>query len=101
MRAALIQTTTGLDPDDNARSLVAALDQARAAGAGIAFTPEMSGLLDRDRARAASAIVGEAEDRVLCEVRAAAARLGLWVAARLARAARAGGRRPAGQTAVS
>ncbi len=79
MRAALIQTTTGIDPAENAGGLVAALDRARAGGARIAFTPEMSGLLDRDRARAARHIVGEAEDHVLSQVRAAAARLGLWV----------------------
>jgi len=79
LRAALLQTCTGIDPAANARALVAALEGARARGAEIAFTPEMSGLLDRDRARAAAYIAVEADDAVLAAVRAAAARLGLWV----------------------
>jgi predicted amidohydrolase len=43
------------------------------------FTPEMSGLLDRDRVRAGPRLRSEAEDPVLEAVRAAAARLGIWV----------------------
>jgi predicted amidohydrolase len=40
----------------------------------------MSGLLDRDRGRAAGKIVAEADNAVLAEVREAAAGAGLWVA---------------------
>lgn len=79
MRIAVVQTCTGIDPADNARALTVALEQARAGGAAIAFTPEMSGLLDRDRARAAARIVDEDADPVLAAARATAARLGLWV----------------------
>ncbi|HET8612105.1 MAG TPA: carbon-nitrogen hydrolase family protein [Sphingomonas sp.] len=79
MRAAVIQMTSGTDPAANAAALVSALEEAEAGGAGIAFTPEMTGLLDRDRARAAAHIRGEAEDPVLAAARKAAARLGLWV----------------------
>ena len=43
------------------------------------FTPEMSGLLDRDRDRAAGSLVREEGDRVLAAVREAAAKHGLWV----------------------
>lgn len=43
------------------------------------FTPEMSGLLDRDSARAAANICGEGEDVVLAEVRAVAKSHGIWV----------------------
>ncbi len=78
-RVALLQTTSGIDPAANARALVAGLEQAAAGGAAIAFTPEMTGLLDRDRTRAAGSIVGEHEDVVLAAAREAAARLGLWV----------------------
>ncbi|HEX8620989.1 MAG TPA: carbon-nitrogen hydrolase family protein, partial [Allosphingosinicella sp.] len=49
-RIALYQARTGIDPAANARALVAAVDEAAAGGAAILFTPEMSGLLDRDRA---------------------------------------------------
>jgi predicted amidohydrolase len=44
------------------------------------FTPEMTGMLDRDRARAAEKIVAEADDPVLARVREAAASAALWVA---------------------
>jgi predicted amidohydrolase len=43
------------------------------------FTPEMSGILDRDRERARPRLRGEDQDIVLAAVRQAAARTGLWV----------------------
>jgi predicted amidohydrolase len=79
MKAAVLQMTSGIDPLVNARVLVHALEQAKAGGAAMLFTPEMSGLIDRDRARAAAGIVSEDDDRVLADVRNAAARAGLWV----------------------
>lgn len=79
IRIALLQARTGIDPDANARSLVAAVDEAAAGGAAMLFTPEMSNLLDRDRERAAAHLRDEADDPVLAAVRAAAARTGLWV----------------------
>lgn len=79
MKAALLQMTSGVDPIANARALVDAVTTAADAGATMLFTPEMSGLLDRDRVRAATSIVAEADDRVLAAVREAAAKTGLWV----------------------
>lgn len=79
MRAALFQSRTGIDPAANARTLAGAVEQARGQGADMLFTPEMSGLLDRDRRRAAGNIVSEAEDRVLAAIREAAAKAGIWV----------------------
>lgn len=78
-RAALFQMTSGISPQDNAAALVSAIGKAKAAGAAMLFTPEMSGLIDRKRERAAPHIVPEAEDRVLAAVREAAAREGIWV----------------------
>ncbi|HEX8061709.1 MAG TPA: carbon-nitrogen hydrolase family protein [Allosphingosinicella sp.] len=78
-RIALYQANTGIDPAANAAALVAAVSEAAAGGAAMLFTPEMSGLLDRDRARAAARLRAEAADPVLASVRAAAARAGLWV----------------------
>lgn len=78
-RIALFQSRTGIDPADNARALVAAIEQADAGGAEMLFTPEMSGLLDRDAERAAENVRGEEQDGVLAACRDAAARLGLWV----------------------
>ncbi|URW76224.1 carbon-nitrogen hydrolase family protein [Sphingomonas donggukensis] len=79
MRAAVLQMTGGIDPRANARTLTTALTEAKAGGAAMLFTPEMSGLIDRDRARAASSIVAEADDPALSDVREAAARAGIWV----------------------
>ncbi len=78
-RIALYQARTGIDPARNARDLVAAVEEAARGGAAMLFTPEMSGLLDRDRQRGAPHLRSEAEDRVLAAVREVAARAGLWV----------------------
>lgn len=79
MKAALLQMTSGIDPSRNARTIVDAVAAAAAGGAAMLFTPEMSGLLDRDRARSAAAIRAEGDDPVLAAVREAAARHGIWV----------------------
>jgi len=79
MKLALLQMTSGIDPAVNAQTIEAAIAEAAAAGAVMLFTPEMSGLLDQDRARAADKLRTEDEDTVLARVRAAAARHGLWV----------------------
>jgi predicted amidohydrolase len=79
MRIAVHQARTGIDPAANAATLVAAVEAAAAGGATMLFTPEMSGLLDRDRDRAAAHLHDEARDPVLAAVREAAARFGLWV----------------------
>ena len=78
-RIAILQMTSGIDPAANAATLVDAIHAVKAGGAAMLFTPEMSGLLDRDRARAAASIVDEHDDPVLAAVRAAARDAGLWV----------------------
>ena len=79
-RIAVLQMTSGIDPAANAGVIVEAVARAKAAGASMLFTPEMSGLVDRKRARASAHIVAEGSDPVLSAVREAAARAGLWVA---------------------
>lgn len=79
VRAALFQMTSGIDPEANASAIGAAIREAGAGGAQMLFTPEMSGLIDRKRERAALRIVSEAQDRVLAAAREAAAREGIWV----------------------
>ena len=79
MKIALFQAQTGIDPEANAAELADRVREAAAGGAAMLFTPEMSGLLDKDRARADRHLRGEAEDRVLAAVRAAAAEAGIWV----------------------
>jgi predicted amidohydrolase len=78
-RIALLQAQTGIDPARNGQALVEAVRQARTGGAAMLFTPEMCGLLDRDRARAAGKLRTQDEDPVLAAVREAATRDGLWV----------------------
>ena len=79
LKLAILQTTTGIDPVVEADRLAAQIGEAAAQGAEIIFTPEMSGLLDRDRARAADKIRHETDDPVLAAVRAAAAQNKVWV----------------------
>ena len=79
MKVALYQARTGIDPGANARELVAAVRAAKAGGAAMLFTPEMSGLLDQDRTRAAPHLRSEEEDVVLAAVRDAAREQGLPV----------------------
>lgn len=76
---AVLQMTAGIDPAANADVLESAIVEAKARGATMLFTPEMSGLIDRDRTRAAAHLVAEDQDPVLARVRAAAAAHGLWV----------------------
>jgi predicted amidohydrolase len=78
-RIALFQSNTGIDPVSNARSLADAVEQAAAGGAEMLFTPEMSGLLDRDAARAAKVLRPQDEDQVLAAAREAAARQRIWL----------------------
>lgn len=80
MRIAVLQMTSGIDPAANAAIIFDAVKAARAGGAQVLFTPEMSGLIDRDRERAAAQIVPPAQDPVLAAVRTAASLEGLWVA---------------------
>jgi predicted amidohydrolase len=78
-RIAIFQSRTGIDPLANRDALVAAIAEAADGGAKMLFTPEMSGLLDRDPKRAAASIVAEDEDIVLAGCRKAARDRGIWV----------------------
>jgi len=78
-RIALFQATTGVDPAVNAAALTDAIEQASAGGAEILFTPEMTGLLDRDSARAARILRSQDQDQVLAAAKEAAARHRIWV----------------------
>ena len=79
VRIALFQSRTGIDPAANAEALVGAIDEAAAGGAQILFTPEMSGLLDRDPRRASHSLRAEDDDEVLAACREATRRTGMWL----------------------
>jgi deaminated glutathione amidase len=78
-RIALFQSNTGIDPTSNGRALDDAVAEAAAGGAEMLFTPEMSGMLDRDSARAAKSLHPEEEDPVLAACREAAKRHNIWL----------------------
>lgn len=77
-RIAILQMTTGIDPAANADAITDAIAKAAGEGASMLFTPEMSGLLNRDRKRAADSITSEDNDPVLAAVRETSARHGIW-----------------------
>ena len=78
-RIALFQATAGIDPAANAAALTKAIAEAAEGGAEILFTPEMTGLLDRDSERAAKVLRSQDEDEVLAAARDAAAKHHIWV----------------------
>ncbi|RIX31896.1 carbon-nitrogen hydrolase family protein [Sphingomonas edaphi] len=79
VRIAIFQAQSGIDPAANAMRLAQAVSDAAAGGAIMLFTPEMSGMLDRDRERAFDKARREPDDQVLAAVRAAAAQHRIWV----------------------
>ncbi|MGB3796412.1 MAG: carbon-nitrogen hydrolase family protein [Alteraurantiacibacter sp.] len=90
-RIGLLQMTSGVDGIINAKAIADAAVRAAGEGAEMLFTPEMAGLLDRKRARAAEAIVAEDLSPIVDIVGAAAERAGIWIALGLP-VARADGR---------
>jgi deaminated glutathione amidase len=78
-RVALLQMCSGIDPARNAKQLRDYAQQAREAGAQMLFTPEMTGLIDRDRNRSARNIKDEDHDVTLAAACLAAAEFGIWI----------------------
>ena len=78
-RVAVLQMTSGIDPLANAAVLARAVADAAAGGAAMLFAPEMSGLIDRNRARATPHIVAEADSPFVAAAQKAAADAGIWV----------------------
>jgi len=78
-RIALFQATAGIDPAANAAALTKAIAQAAEGGAEMLFTPEMTGLLDRDSERSAKVLRSQEEDQVLAAAREASAHHQIWV----------------------
>ncbi len=77
--AALVQMTSGIDPAANLAVIDRALADAAAGGATMAFFPEMSLLLDRDRARSAAHIAREADSPWPAALQLLAQKHGLWL----------------------
>jgi predicted amidohydrolase len=79
-RIALLQMTSGIDPEANFGAIAKAARAAAGEGAAMLFTPEMSLLLDRNRARAAALIVTQEESSFVPRFAALAAETGLTLA---------------------
>ncbi|AKH41648.1 putative amidohydrolase [Altererythrobacter atlanticus] len=79
-RIALLQMTSGIDPEDNEGAIIAGIAEAAEGGAAMIFTPEMCAMLDRNRKRATPHVVPEGENRVLAAARDASAKHGIWTA---------------------
>lgn len=77
--AALVQMTSGIDPAANLAVIDRAMSEAAAHGAAMVFLPEMSLLLDRDRARSAAHVATETESPWPRALQELAQRHGLWL----------------------
>ena len=79
MQIAIHQMNSGIDWKRNCETMVAAIAEAKSRGAAIYFAPEMSVLLDRDRARSATSITPEAASLALTILCEAAKEHNIWV----------------------
>lgn len=77
--AALVQMTSGIDPAVNLDTIDRAMADAAERGAAMAFLPEMSLLLDRDRQRSAAHIAREADSSWPAALQDMARRHCLWL----------------------
>jgi predicted amidohydrolase len=75
--AAAVQMQSGLDVAKNVENASRSIRDAAAAGAGYVLTPEMTTVLDLDRARLMTAIASEDDDPSLKRFRALATELGI------------------------
>jgi deaminated glutathione amidase len=79
MKIAVHQMCSGIDPAKNAAAIERQIGAAAAAGAQFYFAPEMSGLLDSNRKRAAASITAEGENLSLLAAKRAAKQNAIWV----------------------
>lgn len=77
-RIAVLQMTSGVDPEVNANAIIAAMADAREDGADMLFAPEMALLLDRDRQRAAGSIDTESYSELADRLCDAAREYATW-----------------------
>ena len=79
-KIAVLQMTSGIEPEENLSSIVSAAGRAADEGARVLFTPEMSVLLDRNRKRAAEWIEGPGPAEALQRLAAMAELTGIDIA---------------------
>jgi len=79
-KIAVLQMSSGIDPEANLAVITRAAKRAAGQGAGVLFTPEMSVLLDRDRQRAARWITADWRQTFEDELSITATKLGIDIA---------------------
>jgi predicted amidohydrolase len=77
--AAAVQMCSGVDPAKNAASMARLVREAAAQGATYVQTPEMTGMLQRDRAAARAVLRDESEDVVVRTGSELASELGIYM----------------------
>jgi deaminated glutathione amidase len=78
MKIAVHQMCSGIDAAQNAKTIVQNIARAAKEGAAQYFAPEMSGLIDRERERAAKSIGSEEDNIVLSATKQACRESKIW-----------------------
>jgi predicted amidohydrolase len=78
-KVGLISMRSGRDPQINLNALLAAIDQAKRAGADYVQTPEMTNVMENRRERLFANIVGDENDPTLATLREVARKLSIYV----------------------
>src|SRR5579863_6136969 len=78
-KVGLVQMRSGLDPQENLVGLLAAVDEAKRAGADYVLTPEMTNILALKRDQLFAKIVAEEHDPTLAMLREVARKLGIFI----------------------
>ena len=79
MRAAILQMCSSDDPGENLTTVLSALRDAKAAGAEILLTPEVTNCVSQSRSHQASVLHRQDTDPTLAAIRDAARDAGIWV----------------------
>lgn len=79
-KIAVLQMTSGIDPEANFSSIADAAHEAAQGGAQVLFTPEMALLLDRNRKRGAETIAGEGYAEFPARLQELARKIGIDIA---------------------
>jgi predicted amidohydrolase len=77
--AAVLQMRSGVDPDANAKVMADMVEEAAGQGATYLQTPEMTGMVQRDRAGLDAKLKGEADDVIVRTASALAKQHGVFI----------------------
>jgi predicted amidohydrolase len=78
-KVSLIQMRSGLDPQANLIAVLAAIDEAKRAGADYVLTPEMTNIMEIKRDRLFSKIMPDDQDPTLATLREVARKLSIYI----------------------